>query len=170
VFGRGGEEAEALKRAGIPYEIVPGGQLRSCRPCLRGYPLSHRACAVQRCHCDRLQRLAQPRSNQVERACAERGHARYPHGTPPFERDHEPAFGRRMRTSTACGVDSVRHSPVAKERCRNRCDHCRSRRRTKFHSPTVVIAGEVVKLGRDLHWFSKAVFEDCWDTRKCLKT
>jgi hypothetical protein len=30
--------------------------------------------------------------------------------------------------------------------------------------------GEVVKLGRDLHWFSEAVFEDCWNSRKCRKT
>ena len=29
----------------------------------------------------------------------------------------------------------------------------------KFQSPTVVVVGEVVKLGRELHWFSEAVVE-----------
>jgi uroporphyrinogen III methyltransferase/synthase len=31
--------------------------------------------------------------------------------------------------------------------------------RERFHPPTVVVVGEVVKLGRDLHWFSEAVFQ-----------
>jgi siroheme synthase len=29
----------------------------------------------------------------------------------------------------------------------------------KLQSPTVVVVGEVVKLGRELHWVSEAVFE-----------
>jgi siroheme synthase len=36
----------------------------------------------------------------------------------------------------------------------------------KFQSPTVVVVGEVVKLGRDLHQFSEAVFEDWLEFKK----
>jgi uroporphyrin-III C-methyltransferase len=43
VFGRGGEEAEALTRAGIPYEIVPGISSAIAAPAYAGIPVTHRA-------------------------------------------------------------------------------------------------------------------------------
>jgi siroheme synthase len=36
----------------------------------------------------------------------------------------------------------------------------------KFQSPTVIVVGEVVKLGRDLHWFHEAVLERGLDFEK----
>jgi uroporphyrinogen III methyltransferase/synthase len=45
VFGRGGEEAEVLAAAGIPWEIVPGVSSLHSVPCYAGIPLTHRQCA-----------------------------------------------------------------------------------------------------------------------------
>lgn len=42
VFGRGGEEAEALAAAGIPFEIVPGVSSAFAVPACAGIPVTHR--------------------------------------------------------------------------------------------------------------------------------
>jgi uroporphyrin-III C-methyltransferase/precorrin-2 dehydrogenase/sirohydrochlorin ferrochelatase len=42
VFGRGGEEALALRAAGIPVEVVPGVSSAIAAPALAGIPVTHR--------------------------------------------------------------------------------------------------------------------------------
>lgn len=42
IFGRGGEEAEALKKSGIPFEFIPGITSSSAVPELAGIPVTHR--------------------------------------------------------------------------------------------------------------------------------
>jgi uroporphyrin-III C-methyltransferase/precorrin-2 dehydrogenase/sirohydrochlorin ferrochelatase len=45
VFGRGGEEALALQRAGIPYDVVPGISSAIAAPAAAGIPVTHRGAA-----------------------------------------------------------------------------------------------------------------------------
>ncbi len=45
VLGRGGEEALALREAGVPFEIVPGLSSAIAAPALAGIPVTHRGLA-----------------------------------------------------------------------------------------------------------------------------
>jgi uroporphyrin-III C-methyltransferase len=159
VFGRGGEEAQALKRAGIPYEIVPGVSSAVAVPAYAGIPLTHRTCAssvaivsghkTSRGNSVRwgelvqsvdtlvilmgLHNLREIMNRLLEGGCEpQRPVALIQSGTRPSQ---------RSVVGTVATIADLAEGQ-------------------KFQSPTVVIAGEVVKLGRDLHLFSKAVFED----------
>jgi uroporphyrinogen III methyltransferase/synthase len=45
LFGRGGEEVEALAAAGIPFEVVPGVTSAFAAPAIAGIPVTHRGVA-----------------------------------------------------------------------------------------------------------------------------
>jgi len=47
VFGRGGEEVEALSRAGLRFEIVPGVTAGIAAPAYAGIPVTHRGLSGQ---------------------------------------------------------------------------------------------------------------------------
>jgi uroporphyrin-III C-methyltransferase/precorrin-2 dehydrogenase/sirohydrochlorin ferrochelatase len=47
IFGRGGEEAEALRAAGVPFEVVPGVSAGSAVPIYAGIPVTYRNEAVR---------------------------------------------------------------------------------------------------------------------------
>jgi siroheme synthase len=46
LFGRGGEEVEALQRAGVPVRVIPGVSAAIAAPAAAGIPVTHRGVAA----------------------------------------------------------------------------------------------------------------------------
>ncbi|MCX7894095.1 MAG: uroporphyrinogen-III C-methyltransferase [Burkholderiales bacterium] len=153
IFGRGGEEAEALARAGIPFEVVPGVTAAAGVAAYAGIPLTHRglaeACILvtgsRRGGAVELdwQGLARPGQTIVvymglhglahiaERLVAHGLPPRTPaaiiqRGTTPGQRVVEGTLGSLAKRAAAAGL----------------------------RAPTLVVIGKVVRLRRKLDWFT----------------
>ncbi|MSU36391.1 MAG: uroporphyrinogen-III C-methyltransferase [Pedosphaera sp.] len=154
VFGRGGEEAEELAAAGVPFEVVPGISSAVAAPNYAGIPLTHRDhCAVVQVitgHEDPLKP-----ASRVDWAAI----ARVP-GTKVIMMGVE-----RIRTITQ---ELVTHglpatTPVAMIRNGTTNDQktlvgtvgtiADLVEARKFSAPAVTIIGDVVSLRKKLNWF-----------------
>ena len=81
VFGRGGEEADALREAGVAYEVVPGVTSAISVPAYAGVPVTHRDLAAQVTIVTGHERPGKPRVGR-RLGCTRRAarHARRAHG------------------------------------------------------------------------------------------
>ncbi len=152
VFGRGGEELEALAAAGIPFRVVPGVTAATGCAAYAGIPLTHRDVAQSCCFVTGHVReggdepdwagLANPRQTLVfymglsglERICARL----IAHGLPP---DWPAALVEQGTTAQQrVHVATLASLP---ERVRD----------AEAQSPALLIVGEVVRLQQRLDWF-----------------
>lgn len=156
IFGRGGEEAEELATAGIPFEVVPGISSTVAAPAYAGIPLTHRD------HCSSYQvitghedptkpetalnwkQLAQTPGTKVilmgvERICtiANELTAGGLSATTPVAMIR---WGTTGRQQTLIGTLATIAAQVEK---------------SGFSAPAVTVVGEVVKLREKLNWFER---------------
>jgi len=154
VFGRGGEEAEALHKAGIPFEIVPGISSSIAAPAYAGIPVTHRAVAtafmVITGHEDPTKKETQVDWKSVAEFFGTRvilmGVERIgliagdliKHGLAPTTPVAMVRWGTTGNQQTITGTLKTIAGVVAK---------------TGFKAPAVTIVGEVVKQRKTLNWF-----------------
>jgi len=153
LFGRGGEEMQALREAGFAYEVVPGVSSAIAAPAMAGIPVTHRdhaaAVTVVTGHeCEAIARdpirwraLAESGHTLVilmglthlERLCADLVAAGRSADTPAAVVQEATTPRERSVASTLAGLpDAVREAGIV--------------------APATVIVGGVVALARELAW------------------
>ncbi len=156
VFGRGGEEAEAVAAAGIDFEVVPGVTAAVAVPAYAGIPVTHRTLAstvtIVTGHEDPAKgttvidwpKLASMAGTLVFMM----GMKTLPSIVARLLED-----GRAPETPVAAvrwGTRAEQRTVVGTLR-----DIVALAERAKLEPPTVIVVGEVVRLRNQLNWFEK---------------
>ncbi|MCM2357800.1 MAG: uroporphyrinogen-III C-methyltransferase [Geobacteraceae bacterium] len=154
VFGRGGEECEALVAAGVPFEVVPGVTAGIGAPAYAGIPLTHRHVTtsvafvtghehpgkeVSEIDWERLSLgsgtvvffMGMKNLPQIAARLME-------HGRPPETPVALIRWGTRPEQEVLVGTLA---------------DIAEQARRANFRAPAITVVGEVVRLREELRWF-----------------
>jgi uroporphyrin-III C-methyltransferase/precorrin-2 dehydrogenase/sirohydrochlorin ferrochelatase len=152
VFGRGGEELEALRAEGIPYEVVPGITAAVACGAYAGIPLTHRD------HAQSVRLVTAHCRNSIDTLdwkalAAERQTLAVYMGVQGLDtiRDRLIAHGRAPSTPFAL----VENGSRADQRVvlGTLAELPERAQAEKVRSPALLILGEVAALAAPLHWF-----------------
>ena len=169
LFGRGGEEAEALAAAGIAFEIVPGISSALAVPAYAGIPVTHRdysssvtvLTGVRANDADFKRSLLS--SSPADTLVILMGvkHLReiagdlVAAGRSPATPAAVIRWGTYEGQQTICGtLDSIADAAEQAE----------------MRAPAVIVIGEVVKLRERLQWFEGTVKSSLWEDLELIAT
>jgi uroporphyrinogen III methyltransferase/synthase len=156
IFGRGGEEAEVLIEAGIPFEIVPGVTSAIAAPAYAGIPLTHRKYTTNVAFVTGHEDPTKEASTIDWEALAKgigtlvflMGVKNLPQITRQLIR-----YGRPANTSVAL----VRWGTTPRQQTvTGTLDNIVQRvKDAGLKAPAIIVVGEVVKLRKVMRWFDK---------------
>jgi len=156
VFGRGGEEAEAVAAAGVAFEIVPGVTAAVAVPAYAGIPVTHRTLAST------VTFVTGHEDPSKQTTVMDWPKLAATSGTLVFMMGMKtlPMIVRRLMEEGRSPV-----TPVAAVRWGTRADQHTvigtlqdivvKAEQARLEPPTVIVVGEVVKLREQLNWFEK---------------
>ena len=153
VFGRGGEEAEVLVEAGIPFEIVPGVTSVVAVPAYAGIPITHRDHTSSFAVITGRESSSKPDSRIAWDKVSGIGTLVILMGVKnmPFIVEQLLVHGRDPRTPVALiGWGTL---PSQRTLVGTLANIVEKIREADFHPPAVAVIGEVVSLRERLRWF-----------------
>jgi len=156
LFGRGGEEAEALAAAGLPFEMVPGVTSAFSVPAYAGIPVTHRAysssVAVVTGHEDPTKTASSIRWDKLATAVDTLVFLMGV-GNLPFIVERLIESGRDPATPAA--AISWGTTPRQRTVVGELASIARRVREEGIKPPAVLVVGEVVRLRESIEWFER---------------
>ncbi len=156
IFGRGGEEAQELVRAGIPFEVIPGVTSAIAVPAYGGIPLTHRDYTATVAFITGHEDPAKEESNiDYEKLATGAGTLVFLMGMGNLGEIARMLIrhGRRPDTPVAVihrGTTPLQRSVVGKLR-----DIADIAEKEGIGPPGIIVVGEIVNLRSELNWFEK---------------
>jgi uroporphyrinogen III methyltransferase / synthase len=156
IFGRGGEEAQELVKAGIPFEIVPGVTSAIAVPAYAGIPLTHRDYASTVAFITGHEDPAKDGSDiDWERLATGVGTLVFLMGVGNLGRITEELINNGRSPDTPAAVicrGTVAGQKTIEAKLRDIADIAK---REDIKPPGIIVVGDVVGLRNELNWFEQ---------------
>ena len=156
IFGRGGEEAETLADAGVPFEEIPGVTSTIAGPAYAGIPLTHRAAASSVTLITGHEDPAKPGSvhdwQALARSASTLVFVMGMKNLPDIARN---LIDAGLKPDTPAALVHWGTTDHQRSLTSTLADLPDAARREGFTNPSIIVVGEVVRLRDKLNWFEK---------------
>ena len=155
LFGRGGEEAEALAEKGINFEVVPGVSSALAAPTYAGIPLTHRLFASSIAIVTGSQAGDAGKPVRWDKLAGAVDTLVILMGLEPLQNIAETLIKGGLSPDMPAAViewGTLKKQRVLIGKLSRIADEAYAK---KFKPPSVIVVGEVANLGRKLSWFKK---------------
>jgi uroporphyrinogen III methyltransferase / synthase len=153
IFGRGGEEAETLANAGIPFEVIPGVSSAVAVPAYAGIPLTHRGYTSTLAFVTGHEDPTKDESDIDWKTLAGIGTLVFLMGVKNLHyiTSNLVAYGKGGDTPAAL----IRWGTTEDQETLTGAlsDIARKAEDRKFSPPAILVVGDVVNLRKELNWF-----------------
>lgn len=154
VFGRGGEECEALREAGIPFQIVPGVTAAVGAAAYAGIPLTHREYTASVTLVAGQEGKDKDESNiDWERLSHGNGTVVFYMGVTTLRRNMERLIQHGKSANTPVALVRWGTTPKQQVLTGTLADIADRAEKSAFKPPAVTVVGDVVRLRDKLAWF-----------------
>jgi uroporphyrinogen III methyltransferase/synthase len=153
IFGRGGEEAEVLVKAGIPFEVVPGVTSAVAAAAYAGIPLTHRDHTSTLAFVTGHEDPTKAESSVDWKALSKIGTQVYFMGVKNLPKIVGRLLENKMRSETPVAVIRWGTTPLQQTVAGTLADIVGKVEAAGLQAPAIIVVGEVVKLRDTLGWF-----------------
>ena len=156
IFGRGGEEAQELKKGGVPFEIIPGITSAIAVPAYAGIPLTHRDYTSTVAFITGHEDPTKEKSDIAwDKLATGAGTLVFLMGVGNLPKISERLMAHGRSPETPIAVIHKGTMSVQKTLVGTLGDIAQRIKKEVVKPPSIIVVGEVVNLRQDLKWFEE---------------